>query len=478
MCIRLHLFAQMRKRHRLILALTKRRLYLLPAKIRGDVRIMGKEIDWLTKFPNRYSFARKMKRILKEEAGKKAGYVILVDIDDFRMINQGFGYDVGDAFIRDFAQYLRSKFAATHEIFRMNNDVFLLLCTSPAQFEQLDEDINEIMGRCQYPWIISGRTMYCTVSLSAVYYPADGRTVEEICRNLDSALYKAKESGKSNFIIYREEIENIANIVIKHREIEKMLRDAVNKNFRGFQLHYQALYDHNSNNIIGAEALLRYATKEGLLIYPGSFIPLAEQTGLIIPIGKYILKTAAHFCRKVINAGYADFCVNVNVSICQLQKPDFTETVLAILEEANLPHENMVLEITESVAAYNMECISHACQLLQSKGIQIALDDFGTGYSSLNMIRTMPVNLIKIDRSFVNDVTLDAYTYMFVKVITELGHMLGVKVCAEGIEQTEQLLCCKEIGIDFMQGYLYHQAAPEQEFLRMIGKTNDTNSNY
>ncbi len=436
------------------------------------------EIDWLTRFPNRYSFERKMKRILQEEAGEKGGYVILVDIDDFRMINQGFGYDVGDAFIRNFAQYLKSKFAETHEIFRMNSDAFLLLCTPPVQFQQLNEDINEIMDRCQSPWIISGRAMYCTVSLSAVYYPADGRTVEEICRNLDSALYKAKENGKNNFIIYREEIENIANIVIKHREIEKMLRDAVNKDFKGFQLYYQALYDHISNDIIGAEALLRYTTKEGVLIYPGSFISLAEQTGLIIPIGKYILKTAADFCKKVINAGYADFCINVNVSICQLQKPDFTETVLAILDEANVPHENMVLEITESVAAPNMERIRHACQLLQSKGIQIALDDFGTGYSSLNMIRTMPVNLIKIDRSFVSDVTLDEYTYMFMKIITELGHMLGIMVCAEGIEETEQLLCCKEIGIDFMQGYLYHKAAPEQEFLRMMDKTKDTNSNY
>lgn len=426
------------------------------------------DIDYLTKLPNRYFFQRSMDKALKEAKSETAGYVILVNIDDFTMIIQGYGYDQGDFLIACFAEFLKKNFDSNYMLFRMNCDRFLLMSIKPRKPEQLNTDLAMIIKRFELPWSIGKESLYCTVNISAVEFPVNGRTVEEIYRNLDSAICRAKACGANNFVIYQEDMESISNITMKHWEIENMIRDSVMQNYKGFQVYYQPIYKANSEIIMGAEALLRFTNEAGIQIAPGHFIPLAERTGLIIPIGEFVLRTAARFCKEMIDAGYPDFCVTVNVSIYQWQKAGFLQSVIRILEEMKAPYQNIILEITESVAAINIERIYDTCQSLKKYGVQIALDDFGTGYSSLNMIRTMPIDMIKIDSSFVKDVVYDEYARVFMRLITELGHELGLSVCAEGVEKPKQLAQCKDIGVDYIQGYIFQPAISEAEFNNMM----------
>ncbi|CVK19310.1 putative bifunctional diguanylate cyclase/phosphodiesterase [Sporomusa sphaeroides] len=433
-------------------------------------------IDFLTNLPNRYAFVREMEKALYEAETECFGYVILVDIADFRAINQGYGYETGDDLIIALAQFLIHNFSAeNYSIYRMNSDDFIVLCHNPDHPGQLNQDIEAIIKRFQFLWAIQGRAIYCSVNIAAVYYPVDGKSTEDIFRNLDSALYQAKENGKNGFTIYCEEIENVSHIVLKNREIEKMLRIAVKENFEGLVVHYQPIYSSVANSMIASEALLRYITEEGRMISPAQFIPIAERSGLIIPIGEFVLRSSAQFCKEMIEAGNPDFRVSVNVSIHQWKMPGFDEAVMRILDEVNVPCKNIVLEITEGMAATNINRIYDACRKLREQGVKIALDDFGTGYSSLNMIRTMPIDLIKIDQTFTNDVATDEYTHLFMRLITMLGHQLGIAVCVEGVEEEDQLASCKDMGVDYIQGYLYHKPVPAYVLMEMIHKERGLN---
>ncbi|MEA4971174.1 MAG: bifunctional diguanylate cyclase/phosphodiesterase [Candidatus Pelethousia sp.] len=425
-------------------------------------------LDDLTGLPNRYSFEATMCRLQGE-----AGYALLLDIDDFKAINQCFGYNVGDTLIVSLARYLRSALTPDYQLFRMNGDTFAALVCAGVSSERLTEDMKAVLRRCGSPWKIGNRVVFCTVSIAAVSYSSNGADVEEIYQRLNDALYQARKGGKNHFAIYNEAIEHVANLVIKRRALEGLLWKAVDENFLGFHLHYQPIVCSVTERILGAEALLRFTTKEGQAIPPLSFIPLVEQNGLILPIGCYVLNTAVCFCKTMIDAGYADFCVNINISIRQLENPCFAQTVFDILHKTGVPCPNIILEITESMAATSIERIQHTCKRLLDAGVHIALDDFGTGYSSLNMLRTMPFDRIKIDRSFINDMLVDEYADSFIRLITELKNVLGVAMCAEGVEEQAQLSRCRELGIDFIQGYIYHKAMPGQDLLRLM-QANDT----
>lgn len=431
-------------------------------ELQNDLRCSG--LDALTGLPNRYSFETTMCKSLFQGG---SGYALLIDIDDFKAINQGFGYSAGDALIVCVARYLQSVLAPKYQIFRMNGDAFALVCAG-ASAEHLNEDMQAILGRCSSPWKIGNRMIFCTVSIAAVSYSSNYKEVEEIYRSLNDALYQARKGGKNHFAIYNEDVEHVANLVIKRRELEGLLWKAVDENFLGFQIHYQPIVCSTTERILGAEALLRFTTKEGQAIPPLSFIPIAEQNGLILPIGCYVLNTAICFCKTMIDAGYGDFAMSINISIRQLENPRFAQTVFEILHKAHVPCGNIVLEITESMAATNIERIQDTCKRLLHAGIHIALDDFGTGYSSLNILRTMPFDAIKIDRSFINDMLFDEYADSFIRLITELKNVLSVTVYAEGVEKQEQLSRCRELNIDFIQGYIYHKAMPGQKLLQIM----------
>ena len=432
------------------------------------------EMDFLTKLPNRYSFERTISALLQEATGHRAGYLMKIDIDDLRVINQDFGYDVGDLLLFHFSMFLQSMFSETHLLFRMDSGAFILIYTEPPQSGRLQRDIRKILARCERPWKIQEIELYFTVGISAAYYPSAARTVNDMHKILDSTLHRAKETGRNAYLVYKTgaELVKITSPTIQRREIERLLHDAIRKRYRDFELYFQPIYQPESGCMIGAEALIRYTAASSLMLSPAAFIPIAEQTGLIVPIGEYVLRSAARFLKKALKYENPDFFVSVNVSIYQLQQPDYCQRALAILDSRGVPYANVILEITESMAATNMARIRKNCQVLRRKGIRIALDDFGTGYSSLSMVRTMPIDLIKLDSYFVQGMARDELTHRFIRLITEIGHELGLVVCAEGIEKKEQLSISKSLGIDLAQGYLYSRAISENKFLQIMRKQN------
>lgn len=428
----------------------------------------GLGIDFLTRLRNRYLFEQRIKQYIEDDSFKACGYIMLIDIDDLKMINSYFGYEIGDAFLKIFVEFLSCNFREGYELFRLNSDSFGIISNHSPEEGNLEDNIATIISRCYKPWVINGIKVHSTVCISATYLSDCTGSMEEIYHNLDFAMYEAKEGGRNNYAIYHEETELIADRLFTNREIEKKLREAVYSSYQGFELYYQPIHSLQSGKVIGGEALLRFIDEEGYFIPPDSFIPVAERTGLIVPIGKYVLRHSVALCRNLLERGWTDFHISVNLSVYQLQQPDFSDFVINLMKEYDVPHQNIVLEITEGLAATNIDRIKDTCQRLKEKGIVFALDDFGTGYSSLNMVKTMPLDIIKIDKVFVDDVTSDEYAYHFIKLMTELGHLMDLWVCVEGVEEESQLEKCRNMGVDLIQGHIYQKAIPQDAFIAYL----------
>lgn len=419
--------------------------------------------DALTGLPTRCAFEEHLNRLLHQG---KSGYAILIDINDFKAINQCFGYRAGDMLIAQFARSLRSLLAPSYLIFRMHADAFSLIAEAmPA--DRLAKDMKALLHRCQAPWTIGDVTTFCTVSIGAVPWPAEGNDSEAICRKLHDALAQARGNGENRFSLYSKSSGHATGLAMQRRKIADMLRESIYRDFTGFSLYYQPIVSP-AGRILGAEALLRLTSKSGQAIRPASFIPLAEQTGLILPIGNWVLDAATQFCKEMLDLGHTSFQMHINLSIRQLEGPTFSQDVLALLEKKGVPCSNIVLEITESMAASHLGRIQDTCRRLLDAGIHISLDDFGTGYSSLNWIKSMPIDGIKIDRSFINSMLFDEYSRSFVRLVAELKDKLGLAVCAEGVEEPQQLANCMELGIERIQGFLFYRPMPGQELLQMM----------
>lgn len=425
--------------------------------------------DWLTMPPNRYQFECYLNTALfdMERFGKK-GYVIMIDVDDFKLINREYNYRTGDKLISVIFDYLADAFSKDHALFRIGTDSFSLVNVDGGD-EQLKRVTRTIYNRCQSLWQVDQETLYCTLSIAAARYPDHGRSVEEIYKNLYKSMFQIKDSGKNSILLCQERAECISNnVILQNQEIEKMLRDSISNQYRGFHVEYQPIYHAKTNKPIGAEALARFVNDKGILISPQQFIPLAESDGLIVPIGDYVLQNAAILCKTVNCTIDPEFCVSINVSVRQFQLLDYASRVKTLLSDIGVSSQNIILEITEGLAATNMERIRNTCTELREAGIKIALDDLGTGYSSLNMLRTMPVDIVKIDHSFIRDLSTDTYSHHFVRLITELGHILHLTVCAEGVENEVQLARCKDLMIDYIQGYYFQKPMSMSCFLENL----------
>ncbi|MFT4008147.1 MAG: bifunctional diguanylate cyclase/phosphodiesterase [Lacrimispora sp.] len=425
--------------------------------------------DWLKTLPDRYQFECYLETVLSdaERLGQK-GYVIMIDVDDFKLINWEYSFKTGDRLISVIADYLASTFSKDHMLFRIGPDSFSLVNTCGGD-EQLKQVTRTIYNRCQLLWQVDKHALYCTLSITAIRYPGHGSSVDEIYKILSGAMFQVKNSGKNSILFCDEIVERISNdVILQYQEIEKMLRDSISNQYRGFHVEYQPIYNAKTNKPIGAEALVRFTSDKGIVIPPDHFIPLAESSGLIMPIGEYVLQNAAIFCKTINFTIDSEFSVSVNVSVRQFQQLDYVNRVQTLLSDVGVSFQNIILEITEGLAAVNMVQIRNTCVELRKVGIRIALDDLGTGYSSLNMLRTMPVDIVKIDRSFIKDLTTDAYSQHFVRLITELSHILNLQVCAEGIEDAVQLACCKDLMIDCIQGYYFQRPISRDRLFKCL----------
>ncbi|WAW10202.1 EAL domain-containing protein [Oxalobacter vibrioformis] len=424
--------------------------------------------DQLTGLPNRYYLETRLNHaVTKAKEIGQSGYVLFIDMDDFKIINDGYGHDYGDVILKAFASFLLENYKSESEIFRFGGDEFVILL-HPENAGSVQRVINGLLARAQMSWNVLNKSFYCTLSIGVVAFPEENMDSKDIIKHADIAMYQAKRSGKNNYAFYNATQDNDS---VERAELEKEMRESIDNNFSGFSVFYQPQTD-NAGMVIGAEALLRWTLSDGTQVPPIQFIPLAEYLGLIVPVGEFVLRESAQVCRRV-NETHPEFWTSINVSIRQFQQQDFLQRVMMIMEETGVNTANIVFEITEGMAMYDITRMKSLSEEFREHGIRISMDDFGTGYSSLSNMRELPIDIVKIDRTFIRDITTDAYSKSFIRLIIDLVHSMGRKVCVEGVETAEQLKYCQECNADYVQGFHLHVPVSLDEFEKIINLKQD-----
>ena len=420
--------------------------------------------DFLTGLYNRMKCESDLRKIIKQSVkdGVK-GAVMFIDLDDFKHINDGLGHQYGDILLQQIAAGLQSIVGLRGKCYRMGGDEFVAI-VMPDMFSELERIANKVKDMFNKPWYLMETEYFCTMSMGIAVFPDDSKDVHEIIRLADIAMYESKKNGKNGYTFY----DSCSKLNTARRlDIENSMRQAVASGIDEFVVFYQPVVDVRTGECSSCEALVRWDSKALGFMGPGDFIPLAEYLGLITSIGDYVLEEACRQCRYWNEHGMPDFHINVNLSVVQLIQKDVVGTVARILKKTGVKPRNIVLEITESFAINDMDRVLEIIRGIKELGPRIALDDFGTGYSSLNYIKQLPLDIIKVDKTFIDDIAEDEYAQAFIKLIVELSDTIDTSIIVEGVENENQLNILKELGVDYIQGFYYGKPVPAYEFERL-----------
>lgn len=420
--------------------------------------------DFLTGLYNRMKCESDLKKIIKQSIkdGVK-GALMFIDLDDFKHINDGLGHQYGDVLLQQIAAGLQSIVGLRGKCYRMGGDEFVAI-VMPDMFSELERIANKVKDMFNKPWYLMETEYFCTMSMGIAVFPDDSKDVHEIIRLADIAMYESKKNGKNGYTFY----DSCSKLNTARRlDIENSMRQAVTSGIEEFVVFYQPVVDVRTGECSSCEALVRWDSKALGFMGPGDFIPLAEYLGLITSIGDYVLEEACRQCRYWNEHGIPDFHINVNLSVVQLLQKDVAETVARILKKTGVNPKNIVLEITESFAINDMDRVLDIIKGIKKLGPRIALDDFGTGYSSLNYIKQLPLDIIKVDKTFIDDIVEDEYAQAFIKLIVELSDTIDTDIIVEGVENEAQLNILKELGVDYIQGFYYGKPVPAYEFEKL-----------
>lgn len=417
--------------------------------------------DFLTGLYNRMKCEVDLRKAIKDSVqnGNK-GAVLFIDLDDFKHINDGLGHQYGDILLQQIAAGIAGIPGLRGHCYRMGGDEFVII-VGPELFGDLDKVINNITSLFNKQWYLMETEYFCTMSMGIAFFPDNSVDVHEITRMADVAMYAAKRSGKNRYVYYSSEVESAT---AKRLDIENSMRQAVSTGIDEFVVFYQPVVNVDTQQCTSCEALVRWDSKALGFMGPGEFISLAEYLGLITSIGDYVLEEACRRCKLWNDNGHPAFYVNVNLSVVQLLQKDVVENIKKILKKTGVNPKNIVLEITESFAINDMHRVMEIITGLKKLGPRIALDDFGTGYSSLNYIKQLPLDIIKVDKTFIDDIVEDDYAQAFVKLIVDLSKTIGTKIVVEGVEHKEQYDLLKRLGVDYIQGYYFGKPVPAKVF--------------
>jgi len=440
--------------------------------------------DNLTSLPNRVLFHDRLQQSLAHNERYKGNLAILfLDLDNFKRINDTLDHRMGDLLLKGVAErltkYVRiSDTVARQEIdplsdtvARLGGDEFTILLTEINSFKDAAKVAQRILSSLSVPFRLDSHEVFISGSIGIAVYPFDGEDMDSLLKNADAAMYHAKNQGKNNFQFYKQSMNATA---LEKLTTENSLRKAVERN--ELILHYQPRMELSTGKIIATEALLRWNRPGKELVFPAEFISLAEETGLIISIGEWVLKNACNQNNvwQRLGSAHTRVAVSVNISGHQFKNvEEFVKVVEKVLNDSSLNPEYLELEITESVIMKNAEIIIAMFRKLKNMGVQLSMDDFGTGYSSFSYLKRFPLDIIKIDRSFIKDISEKDEDTAIVKAIIAMAHTLKLKVVAEGVETEQQLEFLRELGCDEMQGYLLSTPLPADkvsEFLVTHGK--------
>ncbi|WP_210396517.1 putative bifunctional diguanylate cyclase/phosphodiesterase [Motiliproteus sediminis] len=416
--------------------------------------------DSLTELPNRFLAMDRMSQAINAAIRHDQTVVLMfIDLDNFKQINDSLGHDVGDQLITLAAGRIRETVRQTDTVARYGGDEFLVILTSIDTSDDASRVAEKVLTSLASPYRIDGRELALTASIGMAVFPEDGQDPYELLRHADAAMFGAKDEGGNRYEFHSAAINDAA---VERMEVEQQLRRALEK--RELSLHYQPLVDVASGKINAAEVLLRWDNPDLGRVAPDRFIPLAEATGLIIPIGEWVIRTACSQLRSWLNEGITDLKLAINLSPRQFNDPHLLRVVTQALEENELRGEQIELEITEGVLMRNQEDARRTLEKLRGLGIRISLDDFGTGYSSLSYLKRFPFDSLKIDRSFITDVLEESEDQALVRATLTMASGLGLSTVGEGVETREQLRFLNSEGVASVQGFYFSQALPAAEF--------------
>ena len=416
--------------------------------------------DTLTDLPNRTLLADRIEQAIAKVAEQGGCFALMfIDLDGFKPVNDAFGHHIGDLLLKAVASRLRGHLHSQDTLARIGGDEFVLLVELQEPDDAMDVAVKQV-NLVSRPFRVAEHDLQLSASLGIVLYPGNGHDQHELLRNADAAMYHAKSAGKNGYSFFDVSMNSNAR---QQLQLLQDLRQALEQG--QFRLHYQPKFDAQACLPIGAEALLRWEHPQHGLLLPDRFIGLAEKTGLIIPIGEWVLDEACRQMRHWLDQGHAGWRMAVNLSAIQFCHAGLVESVARALQENGLPANCLTLEITETTAMHDADASLTVLQRLSDMGVDLSIDDFGTGYSSLMYLKRLPANELKIDRGFVRDLEQDSDDAAIVSAIVALGQALGLRIVAEGVETDKQQDFLTRLGCDSLQGYLLGQPVPAEQFM-------------
>ena len=410
--------------------------------------------DTLTGLANRIIFQDFLTRSL--EQARRRGRMLalhLLDLDRFKVVNDTLGHDAGDSLLKVVADRLRTCTRETDLVARLGGDEFAIVQTEPEGTEGAAKLARRILGELERPMVVDGREFHTTASIGIMVFPADDASTEQFVKNADLAMYRAKSEGRNTFQFYSREM----NATVEERmSLENSL--GPRWRVRNSSVHYQPLLELEAGRITDVEALVRWHHPQRSWIMPSQFIPIAEDSGLIVPLGRWVLSQACAQRRAWQEAGLPPLRIHVNVSTAQFKRDDVISSVSEVLAENSLSPDSLGLEVTESLLASDVPATAEILHRLSRLGVELSLDDFGTGYSSLSYLTHFPFDRLKVDKAFVQGLVTNSKDAAIVRAIIGMGHALGMRVVAEGVETAEQRSLLTAKGCDAIQGYLISRA--------------------
>jgi diguanylate cyclase (GGDEF)-like protein/PAS domain S-box-containing protein len=425
--------------------------------------------DSLTGLPNRNLLNDRLSQALAyENRHRELLAVMLIDLDNFKVVNDTLGHSSGDVLLLEVAKRLRCCVRQYDTVARLGGDEFVILMTDVETIQNFARIADKILAAFSEPFSIAGHEVFVTASIGMATYPADGITAESLLKNADTAMYHVKEQGKNGYQFFTEEM----NLKVQERlTTETRLRKALER--QEFFLLYQPRVDVASSRIAGVEALLRWQQEDGEVIMPDDFIPHLEETGLIVAVGEWVLKAVCLQGKTWEAAGLPPFIISVNVSARQFHQQNLPQKISEILQETGFPPQYLEIELTESIIIQDVEDTILKLDRLKKMGVRLSIDDFGTGYSSLCYLKRFPIDILKIDRSFVNGLTTDPDDATIVSTIIAMAHNLNMNVVAEGVENRKQLQFIDEQGCKEVQGFLFSRPVIPDRIAEMILRGKD-----
>lgn len=432
----------------------------------GVMSLMGRQnkIDPLTQLLNHVEFYMNLQQNIDFTEIEQMA-VIMLDIDEFRQINEMYGRSFGDKVLKILGQLIQVLLPDNASLFHLEKDKMGILMTN-ADREDVEELYHTIQERLLKTRDWEQKRITLEISAGCAMYPEDGVVTEELYRYTDYALQTAKEQGKNRLVFFSKDIS-----VKKEHSLELLreLKECVQQNYKGFYVNYQLQIESGTEKIKGVEALIRWKNHEGNTVSPGEFIPVLEEKGMIYSVGLWVLRTALREGRKWVET-IPDFSISINVSALQFLEVTFLDDLYRIIEEEQFPYRNLIIELTESFAFKNIEILQEKFSNMRSRDIRIALDDFGTGYCSLAALKHTPVDIVKIDRTFVQGILHNKFDATFISLVTEICHTVSIDVCLEGVENKEEYEFVKKIPLDSIQGFYFGKPMEKSALSQLIQK--------